>query len=384
MTPWYPTIINGVRGVFIREQAVALAKRYDVLVHIIARYPLEAISCKIDEAYPFRTLRSFYYLVPPIRGYSLFGHLHPHIIQYFSELNYRKILKIWGQPDIIHAHVVWPAGYAATHIGSKYHIPTILTEHSGPFSMHLKEKWKSELVRETLHGITQVITVSPALAETIKDFTDIQKIEIVGNVIRTDQFFPSPTNSTEPSSQNKFHFLMIASLDTNKGIRYLLDSARLLVSRNIIDFHIRIAGKGPLRKSLEEMVEKYGLKDYCTFLGRLKHPDGVRKWIQASDAIISTSLHETFNVVLGEAMACGKPVIATRSGGPNYIVTPDTGILVNSADIEDIANAMARFIRREYEFNSDKIRGNVISRFGQDSFIQNISRIYNEVTTASV
>ena len=288
-------------------------------------------------------------------------------------------MDLWGKPDIIHAHVVWPAGYTSTYIGSKYHIPTVLTEHSGPFSMHTNEKWKSAKVHETLHSVNQVIAVSPALAETINNFTLLPKIEIIGNVIRTDQFYPRSMDSDKLLSQDKYNFLLIASLDSNKGIRYLLDSVKLLLSRNIKDFHVWIAGKGPLRKNLGKIVEEYGIGDNCTFLGQLKHPDEVRRWIQASDAIISTSLHETFNVVLGEAMACGKPVIATRSGGPNYIVTPDTGILVSSANAEEIACAMIKFIRKEYDFDPEKIRQSVINRFGQASFIQNISRIYNEI-----
>ena len=383
ITPWYPTVVNGVRAVFIREQAIALTKKYDVFVHIIARHPLEAISGNIDANYPFKTLRSFYFLTPSLKGYTLYGRLHPRIIQYFSEFNFRKILDLWGKPDIIHAHVVWPAGYASNYLGTKYHIPTVLTEHSCPFSMHTNERWKSAKVCETLHGVNQVIAVSPALADTINSFFQVPKIEIIGNVIHTDQFYPKLTNSNKLSTQEIFHFLIIASLDSRKGIQYLLDAAKLLLSKNIKEFHIWIAGKGPLRKNLENMVLDYGLANNCTFLGRLNHPDEVREWMQVCDAIISTSLHETFNVVLGEAMACGKPVIATRSGGPDYVVDQDTGVLVNSADAEDIAHAMIKFIRREYIFDPDKIRQSVSSRFGQDAFVQNISRIYDNISILS-
>ncbi len=97
------------------------------------------------------------------------------------------------------------------------------------------------------------------------------------------------------------------------------------------------------------------------------------------DAFVLPSLGETFGVVLCEAMACGKPVIATRCGGPEFVVTPETGLLVDAANPMALAEAMDRFISHQVAFDSDVIRGSVVARFGEDTFLKNISAIYEEL-----
>jgi glycosyltransferase involved in cell wall biosynthesis len=82
-------------------------------------------------------------------------------------------------------------------------------------------------------------------------------------------------------------------------------------------------------------------------------------------------------------MACGKPVISTKCGGPEFVVTPETGILVPPADSEGLANAMEGFMTGKYKFEPTKIRESVKSRFGENAFLENISRVYEEVWSSN-
>jgi glycosyltransferase involved in cell wall biosynthesis len=88
---------------------------------------------------------------------------------------------------------------------------------------------------------------------------------------------------------------------------------------------------------------------------------------------------ETFGVVLGEAMACGKPVIATRCGGPEFLVTRETGLLVESGNAVALANAMEKFISGESSFDSSRVRGEVVRRFGERAFLDKINSIYQQI-----
>ena len=72
----------------------------------------------------------------------------------------------------------------------------------------------------------------------------------------------------------------------------------------------------------------------------LLNREEVRNIIQESHVVVSSSIIETFGVTLIEGMSCGKPVIATRSGGPEEFVTPEVGILIPTDDITALANAM--------------------------------------------
>jgi glycosyltransferase involved in cell wall biosynthesis len=106
---------------------------------------------------------------------------------------------------------------------------------------------------------------------------------------------------------------------------------------------------------------------------------GVRQHIQDSDIFVLPSLAETFGVVVGEAMACGKPVLATRCGGPEFILTDETGVLVPVGDPVALADAMEKFINRKVSFNPSIIRSSVLARFGEESFLRNLSGIYDQV-----
>jgi glycosyltransferase involved in cell wall biosynthesis len=107
--------------------------------------------------------------------------------------------------------------------------------------------------------------------------------------------------------------------------------------------------------------------------------DGVRAQMEACDVFVLPSLGETFSVALAEAMACGRPVIATRCGGPEWIVTPDTGILVRCAAAADLAGAMAACLWQPRRFDPITIRGRVCERFGEKAFLEKIRAVYEEV-----
>jgi glycosyltransferase involved in cell wall biosynthesis len=245
--------------------------------------------------------------------------------------------------------------------------------------MHLTGALQRHWVEETLSQVDRVIVVSPALAEQIEQFYNKIEIGVIGNLIKTEFFVP--TQNSAPKA--KTHFLSIALLSEQKGLRYLLQAARLLVQRGVTSFDITIGGDGPARAQLERMVRDLGLADRCRFLGLLP-PVEVRDWIQQSDVMVMPSLHETFCIVLGEAMACGKPVLATRCGGPEFVVTPETGVLVEVANPQALANAMGDFISNKVKFDSSCVRQSVVERFGEEAFLRHISAVYEQVWSKKI
>ncbi len=182
----------------------------------------------------------------------------------------------------------------------------------------------------------------------------------------------------ERSDRRKIRFLSVSLISEQKGLIYLLKAAENLIRRRYTAFELVIGGDGPGRIEIERMAEGMGLRKYCHFLGLLT-PAEVRHWMQRSDVFVLPSLHETFGMVLGEAMACGKPVISTRCGGPEFVVTPETGILVDVADPMALADAMEGFITGRHQFDPCLLRESIIERFGEKSFLANISKIYDEV-----
>ena len=374
---WYPTINAPVNGIFIQDQAQALSQQYDVAVLAprVAGWR-EILHGKIGARSQLQEeenlLVSRERVLAPVPRAPVWAYRNwlPAAARGFA-----KLLAQWGKPDLIHAQVVLPGGLSAVRLGKQHGIPVVLTEHTSPFSAHLKTAPLRRWVKETLAQSDRVLAVSPALAQQIQAFDKNLEIYIVGNLINTDFFVPV---KTERHSSSKTHFLSVGLLTPQKGINFLLQAAARLLQRGLTTFELIIGSDGPERPRLERLAQSLGLKEQCHFTGMLTR-EQVKYQMQQCDVFVLPSLHETFGLVLAEAMACGKPVIATRCGGPEFVVTLETGVLVEVANPEALANALANFITAHLKFDPQRVSHSVVERFGKDVFLQQISTIYEQV-----
>lgn len=379
VTYWYPSDAMPIHGVFIEEQALALSRTHDVAVLIPGLgawrnfLKKESAQESFDEVRQgIRVFREFALPRIPHGGESITY----KALARAAENGFNRVLRDWGKPDILHAHVVLPGGWVAVQLARKHSLPVVLTEHSGPFSMHLDTEYKSDLVRETLQQADKLVAVSPFLADQITAFEPGVTVDVVGNLIRTDFFVPNAKvpNGSDPATC----FLSIAHLVEGKGLKYLLEAASLLVERGAKNFEIVIGGDGPQREPLAQLVENLEIQKWCRFLGAVDRAE-TRRLMQACDAFVLPSLHESFGIVLGEAMACGKPVIATRCGGPEFFVDENSGCLVEPANAEALANAMAAFLEKRLSYDPSALRASVVSRFGAEAFVERLSSLYEQV-----
>jgi len=78
-------------------------------------------------------------------------------------------------------------------------------------------------------------------------------------------------------------------------------------------------------------------------------------------------------------MACGKPAIVTRCGGPEFFTNEENGVFIPKNDAQALANAMQGFIHGEYRFEAEMVRQSIATRFHPDIFLKDISQIYEQV-----
>ncbi len=376
---WYPNPDDPISGVFIEEQAVALSKHHDVAV-LLPKMAAWRNVMKSDA--PDRSVKKEQ---SGLTVYHEFGRpLIPHgpestVFNTFAraaQSGFDKIVSEWGKPDIIHTHVVLPAGWSALGVGKKHGIPVVITEHSSPFSMHLGTDLSRRLVRETLTGVNQLIAISPALAKQLLDFQPGLSIEVIGESLRTDFFVPAEgVVDIHRSNGTGKSFFVAARLAEQKGLEHLVRAVHLLTEKGLNSFELVIGGDGPDRQKLEQLVQTLGVERYCRFLGGLNRAQ-VRERMQKCDVFVLSSLHETFGVVVGEAMACGKPVISTRCGGPEFFVNEENGVLVDVANPQALADAMADFINDRHSFDPQTVRASVVDRFSPEAFVRNVTAVY--------
>ncbi|HID29995.1 MAG TPA: glycosyltransferase, partial [Desulfobacterales bacterium] len=101
------------------------------------------------------------------------------------------------------------------------------------------------------------------------------------------------------------------------------------------------------------------------------------------NSFVLSSHYETFGIVVIEALACSLPVIATRCGGPESIVTESDGLLVPLKDPETLAKAMIQMRNTTSQFDRKQIRDRCILRFGEENIIRQIEAKYDAVVSRS-
>jgi glycosyltransferase involved in cell wall biosynthesis len=136
----------------------------------------------------------------------------------------------------------------------------------------------------------------------------------------------------------------VAALVPHKGQRHLIEAAAIVVKK-VPDARFVIAGEGPLRATLERQIKEHRLEKHVFLAGFRPDILSVHK---AFDVFVMSSVTEGLGTSLLDAMACGKPIVATRAGGmPEVVVDGQTGLLVEPRDDAGMADAIVALLRDE-------------------------------------
>ncbi|MDH7578547.1 MAG: glycosyltransferase family 4 protein [Bacillota bacterium] len=137
--------------------------------------------------------------------------------------------------------------------------------------------------------------------------------------------------------------LATGRLAPQKGLEYLVQAVPLLFSRIECPFKVFLAGDGPLRLYLEELIKRLGVENRIIFLG---FRDDMGDLLAACDLVVLPSLREGLSIALLEAMAAGKPIITTTIGSNLEVVQHGvTALLVPSKDPGALAEAITSLLR---------------------------------------
>ena len=371
----YPAPGNPVSGVFYHEQAQALAMRHDVAVYVprLAGWwePRKWAGGNGFSAGEYEGVRVYRAVGIKPAPLQLMPGPVLAILLNTARSGLQRVIADWGRPDLIHAHVSMPAGWTAVQLGHELGIPVVITEHSSGFADWMQKPGMREPVEDALRGAERVIAVSPSLKERIEKHLPGLAVTVVGNVVQTERFVPLDNPAPNPV----FRFLCVATLKKVKGVEFLIRAARKLLDRGMDQFEVHIGGDGPERDRLCNMVAQLELRGHVQFLDLLDKSDVVRH-VQQCDALVAPSLLETFCVILAEAMSCGKPVVSTHCGGPDWVVPEHAGILVDPGNPVALADAMAELISGNRVFDGAAIRRSVVDRFSPEKIVGELEQFY--------
>ena len=389
LSSWYPTPNAPHAGVFVRDQVAALKR------HVPALDVAVAFPCGVYWAprRPLESLRMWCWSHAARRMYRTPGEwrVFPFSCHEWSsrlpggfprgtwrgwQRAWREIVRDWGVPDLIHAHVSVPAGWLASRTWQAHGVPYVLTEHMGPFpfpSLMVNGRPRAELV-EAFQKARGIIAVSPALAGSIRELGLAERVQVVPNVVDESLFRPK---SAHPNG--RFTFFFLGHVSEQKGVGTLLQAIAAWGPPKEVRVALGgTADEGQLRR-FHALAESLGVAEHVEWLGVLARPE-VAEWMRRAHVFVLPSRHESFGVVVLEALASGTPVIATRCGGPDFIIqSEDVGMLVDVGDVLGLANAMRRMMEELDRFSPRRIRAYYEERFSARITARRIAAIYEHV-----
>jgi D-inositol-3-phosphate glycosyltransferase len=186
---------------------------------------------------------------------------------------------------------------------------------------------------------------------------DTDRISIVPPGVDTSHFFPMSRERARDrigAKQDDWHILFVGRIEPLKGIDTLIRAIALLAYECptwVQQMCVTIVGGNPdtdenaEMQRLKAMREQLGLGELVTFLGA-RDQDQLRYNYNAADFVVMPSRYESFGMVALEAMACGRPVIASEVGGLAYLVRDgETGFHVKEGDHVTLATTIARMLQ---------------------------------------
>jgi L-malate glycosyltransferase len=361
LTDWFPDGPDDMAGVFVREQALAVARRHEVTVLHLQRPGggNRRLLLEDDEDGPLRVLRVRCRLPLPFTVVSLWA-----VTVALARLRRRRQL-----PHLLHAHEM-AAGLAAILAGRSIGRPVVLSEHFSGFALAEVDGIAARVARFAFAHADLVCPVSESLRGSLEQGGWGGNLRVVPNVVDTELFTPGP----RPVADERTSIVTVAALEPVKGVQELVEAVGILRHRRD-DFRLELIGDGSLRGELERRAAELGLDGALLLRGKLKH-DALPGALRRAGFAVVPSRWETFSVAMGEAMACGLPVVATAVGGIVERIDSGNGILCCAQDPAALAAAISEMLDQHHGYDRAAIAAGVRARFSTEAVVADWERVY--------
>jgi glycosyltransferase involved in cell wall biosynthesis len=288
--------------------------------------------------------------------------------------------------DIIHAHGYhyFPAYLTALarHITG---IPIVLTTHTGPEStmLTLSKLYDQTIGKFVLKTTDQIITLTKREAKYLTSVgAKFEKISVIPNGVDTDLF---SRRTDGYSFREKYGIvgniiLFVGRLSKVKGLNYLIDAMPEILKETPDAILVIVGSDFGVKTELRRRVKQLYIEKKVLFTGPLFGDELVDSYA-ASDLFVLPSIVESFGLVLLEAMAMGKPVVATNLGAArNLIQNGVEGLTVKPRRPDQIAKAVISLLKdRNLASKMGDINRKIASRYSWDNITQAISQVYRKL-----
>ena len=347
LASWYPNREDPFDGDFIQRHARSAALYNDI--HVIV----------VKESKCVKTLETDITESEGLKEQIIYFKTKAGVLSGLDkQLKWRKVylnaiqeyIEIYGKPQLIHVQVPWKAGLIALEAKKRWGIPFIVTEHWGIYNTVVKDNYFTKsiffklAIKLIFRNTRLLISPSEYLAKSIQSLITPLKYAIIPNVVDTSLFYLNPEKKT------KFTFLHVSNMVPLKNVDGIIKAFKDLVEIND-QTDVQLVLVGNKDDTYLEMAKLTGLLNKNIFFkGEISYSD-VAKEMQSSHCLVINSEMENSPCVIGEALCCGLPVIATRVGGIPELITTKNGILIEGKQSHTLIERMLYMVNNYSSFN---------------------------------
>jgi N-acetyl-alpha-D-glucosaminyl L-malate synthase BshA len=360
----YPTY--GGSGIVATELGLELALRGHEVHFITYANPI-----RLDPDTP-----GIFYHEVEVSNYPLF-HYPPYSLALASrmaEVAERHSL------DLLHVHYAIPhsiSALLAQQMTTSRRLPFITTLHGTDITLVGADRSYFPITKFSIERSDGVTTISEYMRRRTVEFFGVQNpIEVIHNFVSCSLYRPDPTAQNTGRKR-------ILHISNFRPVKRVLDCIYALAKvRQNVDAELVMAGDGPDRGPAENLTHELGLDPYVRFLGKQDH---MERLIPRMYALHLPSEMEAFGLAALEAMACGVPPVATRTGGvPDLITHGVDGFMEPVADIDAQAARLTELLTNNalHAKLSAAARLTAETRFCTDLIIPQYEAYYERVCRA--
>lgn len=385
LTSTYPRWVSDTEPAFVHALCEQLSKCFDIWVlaphapgaetnerfgniHVVRfRYFFEwgeSLAYQGGIMANLRSKRLRYLLVPPFLAFQWFAILRLLLRQRF---------------DLVHAHWLFPQGFAAALAKSLLpRFPALVCTSHGTDLNGLKGGFFTRIKRFVVRQSDAVTVVSEAMRLSAKNLnTDLQNMSVIPMGVDAQCHF-IPNNET---IRQRCELLFVGRLDVQKGVDVLIRAMKRVLEA-YPDCSLKIIGDGPERQRLQEQVNRAAIAEQVEFMGAISNADLPQKFRAATLTVFPSTGPEGLGLVCAEALACECPVVASDLPSVHEMIQHGTsGLVFRPGDCDDLAQKILLLLSDPVRRSSMGTAGRayVLAHFDWGRVAADFSDVFNRV-----
>lgn len=279
---------------------------------------------------------------PALHGLGMTASLAPRVAAIRREFPFDVLLSAWAYPD----------GLASALLGAALRVPVVTTVLGSDVNLLARTPTVGPQLRLGLRRARRVVAVSEALGREVERLgVPRERVVVLHNGVDGEVFRPRDRAEAraalglDPAARLVGY---VGNLEPEKGGDVLVEAARRLRDRGGARVDVAMIGAGTFQGDLAARIAAHGLGDRVRLVGRKLH-DEVPTWLAAFDVLCLPSRREGCPNVILEALASGRPVVASHVGGVPELLRADNGATVPAGDAEALADALAAALDRAWD-----------------------------------